>query len=226
MNPDFLRRSRRRVMRMEGNPMDKSTVISIYPKEIVEVKYTLQPNTYQVPAGSYDNPALVVFGSASWWREIDPEQPLLEIPVSSVQIASSVINDYCNGLLACNMGDKMPGLFFLPGEIDLDLLKKKYQKLIDAAQEKQKNWYATLVKLGDVMWARTNGNPIAISDDMRFAARELKMDKPWVKDFQHMSLVPCRACGAMRNPLYPVCQVCKAVADPESAAKLGLKFAS
>src|SRR5690606_5117854 len=109
---------RRRTIRGPVNPMDKSTIVSIYPKEIDETKCTITPGRFIIPPGSYVRPSTLVVGPSSWWREIDEEQPLLEIPVSSIQLADSVLKDYCNGILGCNMADAMPGLFYVPGEYD------------------------------------------------------------------------------------------------------------
>jgi hypothetical protein len=217
--------SRRRVNRQETNPLDKSTIVSIYPRDINETKPTIQPSTYHIPAGTYEKPSLLVIGSASWFKELDMEQPLLEIPVSSVIVADSIVNDYCNGLLGCNMGTHMPGLFFVPGEITVPKLIKEHQGLLDKARERQNNWYVSLTKQADSLWARTSGNPLAIDDTMRLAARELKLDKPWLKDFQLAQMIACVACGNLRNPVYPICPHCKNVIDKAKAKELNLVFA-
>ncbi len=214
----------RRTIRSEVNPMDKSTIFSVYPVHIIERKPTLMPGTFELRAGSYDMPSSLEVGPSSWWREIDPEQPLLEITNSSVQVADSFVKDYCNGLLACDMGECTPGLFFLPGAINVIELKtdEKYKKVLKRAIERQKNWYGALVKMGDALWSRTNGNPISISDDMRRAAKELGMDRPWSKEYDRVSLSPCPACGNLRNPEYPVCTSCKTIVDRAKYDKLKL----
>jgi hypothetical protein len=211
-----LKELRRRAVRQPVNPMDKATVVSIYPKDIVEIKHTIEPGRFHIPAGTVKNPALLVVGPSSWWREIDEEQPILEIPVSSIQIADSIVKDYCNGVLACNMGDTMPGLFFIPGEQTLETLKKSYQPELDKAAAKQKKFWSELVKLADALWARSQGNPLAISDDMRLAARELSLQaqKDWMKDFVSVNMVRCKACGSLKNPEYPICATCK-FPDPD-----------
>lgn len=216
---------RRRTIRGPVNPMDKTTIVSIFPMEIIETKPTLQPGRFLIPAGSYDKPALVVIGPSSWWREIDEEQPLLEIPVSSVQVADSVIKDYCNGILGCNMTDAMPGLFYLLGEHTIADIRKSFQHELDAALARQRNWYSALIKLADALWARSNGNPLAISDSMRVAAREMNLTKDWMKDFRMVETVRCKACGGLLNPQFPVCPTCKAINDPAKAKELGLTFA-
>ena len=218
---------KRQTIRAPTNPLDKSTVISILPKEIDEVKHTIQPGRFIIKPGSYENPALLVVGPSSWWKELEDSQPLLEIPHSSIQIADSVVKDYCNGILACNMGDSMPGLFYIPGEITIEKLRADYQPLLDEAKIKQKNWYTILVQIADTLWARTSGNPIAISDDMRLAAKELNLEanKEWTKDTQTVDLVRCKACGSLKNSNYPICPVCKSIDNPELAKKLGLVFA-
>ena len=200
----------RRVVRGEVNPLDKATVVSIYPKAIHERKVTLFPGEWHIPAGSYENPTVFHVGGSSWFRDIDENSPILEIPVSSIQVAESIVKDYCNGILESNMGDRMPGLFYLPGVVTLAELKKTYQAKLDHANTLQRNWFLQLTKVADSLWARTNGNPVAISDDMRMAARELGLqDKAWLKDFHTVSLVKCVACGSLRDPNYPICAVCK-----------------
>ncbi len=204
--------SNRRVIRSPTNPLDKSTIVSIFPKEIDEVKHTIQPGRFQIHAGTLEAPAILVVGPSSWWREIDEEQPLLEIPVSSIQIADSVVKDYCNGLLGYNAGEASPGMFYVPGQYGVKDIQKQFAKEIDAAVVRQRNWYLILIRLAESLWARSNGNPLAISDDMRLAAREMgQTNKDWMKDHQMVDMVKCFACGSLRNPLYPICPNCKVI---------------
>jgi len=216
----------RRTIRAQVNPMDKSTIVSILPKHITERKPTVSPGFFEIPPGTFDNPSILVVGTSSWWREIDENQPLLEIPVSSIQIADSIVRDYCNGLLACNLDDMMPGLFYIPGELDVVKLKKEYAPLLTNARDKQKRWFMELIRIADILWSRSNGNPLAISSDARLACKELNIsEKPWLTDMQTAELVRCIACGSLRNANFPICQTCKAIADPELAKKLNLTFA-
>lgn len=207
------------------SPLDKSTIVSIYPKLIVERKVTIEPGIFTIPAGTPEEPAVLTVGPSSWWRDIDVEQPIIEIPVSSVSIAESVVKDYCNGVLGCNMGDSMPGLFFVLGEISPFQIKQQYTKDLKAAITRQNNWFNVLIRLADSLWARSNGNPLAIADEMRLAARMLgKEDKPWLKDFEMIEKVQCPACGSLRNPEFPVCAICKHVDMTNPLAK-DMKFA-
>jgi hypothetical protein len=217
----------RRTVRGPINEFDKSTIISIYPKEITEKKPTIQPGVFTIPAGTFDKPATLIVGSSSWWREFDENQPLLEIPISSVVVADSVIKDYCNGLLGCDMSGKMPGLFYLPQDWTAEKVKKEHTALLNQYREKQKNWFMELIRIADILWARSNGNPLSISDDARLACAELNIrDKPWLQDFQTAELVRCAACGNLVNPQFPVCPTCKAILNPELAKKLNIQFAS
>jgi uncharacterized OB-fold protein len=57
------------------------------------------------------------------------------------------------------------------------------------------------------------------------AARELNLvNKEWLKDAEIVELVRCKACGHLKNPLYPICPNCKSVDDPIKAKELGLTF--
>ena len=217
----------RRTIRGPVNPLDKSTVISIFPKTFTETKATIQPGTFVIPAGNLEHPSVTTVGPSSWWREIDEQQPLLEIPVSSIQVADSIVKDYCNGLLGCDMAEKMPGIFYLPGEWTVEKVKKEQAALLLKYTARQKAWFMELIKIADIMWARTNGNPLSISDDARLACKECNIsDKAWLGDFQTAELVRCVACGNLGNPLFPVCPVCRAISNPELAKKLNIQFAN
>jgi hypothetical protein len=219
--------NRRKTNMQPKNEMDKCTIFSIYPREIVELKPTIQPGKFVIKPGSYDNPSRLVVGGSSWWKELDDEQPLLEIPVFSNQIAESVIQDWANGLIACNMTTAMPGLFYVQGELSLVNLVNDKKYLLDTAKTKQIKWYETLLLLADGLWAASNGHPLSISEDMKLAASELKVTgKPWMANHVAFKQVACHACGSLKNPDYPVCAVCKAITDPEKAKKLGIQFST
>lgn len=216
----------RRTFRSPTNPLDKSTVISIYPKKVNVTISTVQPPSYEVQAGSLNLPTILIVGPASWWRDIDPEQPLLEITCSSIQIADSIVNDYSNGLFMCNMGDCRPGLFYIPGPHNVPEILKDYPDLLKDADKKQRNWYQKLVAEADSLFARTNGNPLAISDDMRMAAHELNLkEKAWMQDFTMMEMKSCPACGSMIKPGFPVCANCHNIINQKLYDELKLKSA-
>lgn len=221
----------RRVIRAPVNPMDKCTVVSIYPRPIDEVKPTIQPGKFHIDAGSYEKPAILVVGTSSWWKETDPEQPLLEIPQQSVQVADSIVRDWANGLFQCNMGDTMPGVFYVPGDNDVDKIRTIKNKndilLLDDAQAKQKKWYEALVRAGDSLWARSSGNPLSISADMKLAAQDLGLtNKPWLVDYATLQLKKCPACGELRDSNFPVCKHCNTIVDPKQYDTMKLSAAS
>lgn len=214
----------RRVTRSVRNPLDRCTIVSIYPRDIIEVKHTIEPGRFLIPAGTFEEPGILVVGSSSWFKDFDPDQALLEIPNSSIQIANSVINDYSNGMIGVTpeMG---PGLFFVLGAATTIEIKAKYKTELERSKEKQIRWYQILVRLADSLWARSNGNPLVIFDDARLAARSLHYDdKPWLKDFQAIQRTPCRFCGNLRDPAYPICGQCKAI-DPDHPLSKTVKFA-
>lgn len=217
--------NRRRLIRAVQNPLDKCTVVSIYPKRIEEIKVTIEPGRFVIEPGTYEKPSTLVVGSSSWWKDVDIEQPMLEIPCSSIQVADSIVKDYCKGIFGCNMGDAMPGLFYVMGAVEVDKIKTQYSIELDKAKKRQDEWFKILVMVADSLWARTNGNPRTISDEMRMAANALnKKDKLWLQDFEAPELKPCKACGGLRNPLFPICPTCKTIDMAHPLAK-DLKFA-
>jgi hypothetical protein len=219
--------NKRKTIRAPINPLDKATIFSIFPKEIVEVKFTIQPGRFVIPAGTFENPSQLIVGPSSWWAEIDHTQPLLEIPTSAPAIADSVVRDYCNSLLGYSPDNRSPGVFYLAGEVSILELKAKHKELMLGIKERQKNWFVALIDLADALWARSNGNPMVIADDMKLAARELGLEyKDWLKTYTHAELKKCVACGTMITNAVVVCPNCKVVVDVEQFKKLNLQFAS
>ena len=144
INPFEIRQ--KQAIRQPVNPMDKSTIISIFPKAIQEKKETLQPNTFNIAPGSYANPSILIVGPSSWFREVDEHAPLVEIPVSSIVIAKSIVDDYISGLLAFRRNAAHPGIFYMPGEYKtIDIIKKSpvaadYLRLLANAKQIQDQW--------------------------------------------------------------------------------------
>lgn len=225
--PEWMNNNRR-TDRAPTNPMDKATVVSIYPREIDEVKHTISPGRFIIPPGTFEKPATLVVGPSSWWREIDADQPLLEIPTSSIVVAEAIIKDYCNSIFGVNAGESSLGLFYVMGEHDVASIKGKFPHELMKAKQQQRKWYELLIKAADSLWARSNGNPLAISDDMRMAATEMGIHegKDWMKHQQMVDQVRCLGCGSLKNPLFPICATCKTVSDPAKFKELGLQFAS
>jgi len=227
VNPFALRQNKPE--KMPVNPLDRSTIFSILPKKITEKNCTLDPGIFVIEPGTETNPTRLVVGPSSWWKDVsngDDSQPLVEIPQSSILIADSVVRDYCNGILACNMGDSMPGLFWLPGNVTVNELKEKHKEILEGAKKKQRNWFNALIKMADMLWARSSGNPLAISEDMKMAAKEINVTRDWTRNFEHIEMISCHACGQLVRNTVIVCSNCKIVMKPDEFKKLNLSFAS
>jgi hypothetical protein len=227
--------NRARIHRAPVNPMDRTTIVSVYPTPIEDFKPTIFPGRHVIEAAPKGGFSLLVVGPASWFKEMEEGQPFLEIQTGSLKVAEAFITDFVTSLLGSNASDIAPGLFYLPGEFDRESVQKwvnpkdpkdTFKARIEAARERQKRYFMELVKIADMLWSRTNGNPLSVSDDARLAATELNLTtKPWLQDFKTVELVPCPACGELVNSNYPVCKSCKAIVNKKRADELGIVFA-
>lgn len=219
-----------RVIRRPENPLDKCTIVSVYPEKVVEDKPTTFPGKFIIPAAPRDGFSLLVVGGSSWFKELEEGQPHLEINSSSIIVAESIIKDYCNGLFGYNGEGAMPGLFFIPGDWDEKTIrgyvdiktKETFIQLLEKARQKQKNWWNIIVEKTDILWLQTSGNPRSVSKDARIAADHLGYTKAWMKDLRTFKQENCKFCGTMINPDFPICPNCKNILDHEKAKVLGL----
>jgi hypothetical protein len=90
------------------------------------------------------------------------------------------------------------------------------------ARVKLETFQRRLVEIADLEWERSH-NPMFITDLERRAARELKLDKPWLYDPKPHA--DCPACGEKIKAGVAVCRTCGAILDREKAAKFGLGVA-
>ena len=87
------------------------------------------------------------------------------------------------------------------------------------ARRKLEEFHRRLVASADLEWERSH-NPMFITDLERRAARELKLDKPWLYDPKPQA--ECPACAEKIKPGVAVCRSCGAILDREKAAQFGL----
>ncbi len=214
----------KRIIRSEPNEFDKATIVSIYPRDIREKKETIFPGMFHIPAGTVEKPSVVVIGPSSWFRDMGEEMPSIEIPNNAVQVANSVVTDYCNGLIEYDR-EAGPGLFFIPGAWTLKEIKEKYKSAFDGSIKRQALWFKRLVDLADKGWAETNGSPRAINELMKMAANEIGVkDRDWMRTSIVAEMIKCVACGNLRNPSFPICGTCNRVIDVELAKQRGIEI--
>jgi len=204
------------------NPLDVSTIISIYPIGFTEKK-AMMPEWYHIDKGSYENPSYTPVTGGSSFRLMADTNQTIEIPISSISVAESVVRDWMVGIIEFVPGVAQPGVFYLPGNWDHKklLADPEAKKVLDYIDQLQKAWFMKLIDLGDALWSRANGNPRVVSDLMRTAAGIMQIkDKPWMANFTTARMTNCPACGTLCLPGFPVCANCKHVIDPAAYSKL------
>jgi len=90
---------------------------------------------------------------------------------------------------------------------------------LNAATARRDAYYHRLVSDGDTMWARGHSFR-EISDLHRRAAIALGVEREWAYVPTRMS--DCPACGEKVKPGVAICRHCRAILDPQKAAKHGL----
>lgn len=222
---------------MPRNPADKTTIVSVFPKMILENKTTIWPNRYEIPAADKDGFALLVVEGASYYMPSSIEKMApTEIQINSAELARSIVEDYLTGMWLASKGNRGPGVFWIPGEWDHKTILnykeaktgKTFDQFLSEARAQQKEWFKLLVDAADSLWASSGGNPRAIPVDSKLGAEMLGVDKtkPWMQNDIAASLEHCPSCGEMINLNYPVCKYCHAIVNPAKAKELDLQFSA
>ncbi|HXJ04389.1 MAG TPA: hypothetical protein VNH65_04775 [Candidatus Acidoferrum sp.] len=87
------------------------------------------------------------------------------------------------------------------------------------ARRRLEDFHRRLVAAADLEWERTR-NPMFITDLERRAARQLRLEKPWLYDSK--PLAECPVCAEKIKHGVAVCRSCGAILDREKAAQYGL----
>lgn len=214
----------RKTVRMYDSEFDRATVVSMYPLEILEYKHTIEPGIFHIPPASPEHPKLLIVTGSSWWRDISPDEPMLEVPQPSQLVANSIVNDHNRAMFGFEADKAHPALFWLPGIVTLEELDKKYKAEKEKNIKNQQNWFNNLIREADKLWARTNGNPASIPTISKIAGNFMNVKRAWMEDFSPEEVIKCPACGVLVNPAFPVCANCKTVINKKRAEELKLEF--
>lgn len=223
-------RARQVVHRMPRNPLDKCTFVSLYPVDILYESPTMFPGRFIIKRPELDKEyGLSIIEPSSFWLQSRGENmPPIEAQVNAMEISDGIIRDAIKSmkLIKENVG---PGVFYLLGEYDEVSVKsaKGFDTALMNARMKQQNYWLALVEEADYFWAGSNGNPRAVPQTARLAAKILGLEKqkPWMTNVVASELAPCPFCGTMINHLYPICISCKGIVNPEKAKALNIQFA-
>ncbi len=135
------------------------------------------------------------------------DKHMLDVPLTAREIAEDLAREINN-----DSGEgSFHGVFVSAGP-------EPTEEELTEAKSKLQGFHRRLVEAADLEWERSH-NPMFITDLERRAARELKLDKPWLYDPQPQA--ECPACGEKIKPGVAVCRTCHAILDREKAAKFG-----
>lgn len=200
--------------------MSKATLISIVPFPIAEYKPGIYPGFFEVPASNNGIPQLLTIGDSKYHVEID-ENRTITVECASEKIANSIVEDYVTSNLEYNVeDDAAPGFFFKPGKYDLAGVIKEFEKDLAFYRARQNRWFKRLVQLADDDWEKTRQHR-AISDIQRYAAKALKLPRPWIINpvIPDEGLVKCGACQSPIDSKAVVCPHCKCILNMEQYKK-------
>ncbi len=124
----------------------------------------------------------------------------LDVPISAREIAE----DLCRQINADGGEDSFFGVFVPQGEKPAPAELEQARRRLAAA---------------DREWERSHSY-LFINDVQRRAARHLREEKDWF--YQPHETFDCPGCGEKVRTGVAVCKTCRAILDPEKAAKLGL----
>ena len=202
---------------IDTKPMNRefaSTIISIVPFEINEVKPALFPAQYRIGASGGIEPEILHITGGHHFVYLDMDRGSLTVNVPSNEIARSVVDDFMSGQLRIAEGCR-PGLFWLPGWLTIEDVKNHHNEKLLKARMQQTVWLRAITNLADDDWRKFHQHT-AISDFQRAAAKILKLrpeEHEWMETFGVDSSGTCPACGVLHQRNIAVCPGCRCILD-------------
>ncbi len=201
---------------------DVCTLVSIVPFLISEFKPGIYPGRFVIqPCLDAARPEVLVVGTSVHFLAQyngEDELPAHVVKTPCKDIAKSVINDYMNGQMDVNT-DCRPGVCYVQDKITPPQFILKYSELHKEMKIKQNRWFGKLVERADNDWNRYKNHKV-ISDNQRFAARALGLEKDWLTPDHTNIPVKCPSCMTNCMPEAIVCANCRCILKPEEYKKL------
>jgi hypothetical protein len=216
------RRSAMQVFPIDLENEDKCTIVSMVPFLISEFKPGIYPGRFVI--NSCLNPmkpeTLVVGTSVHFIAQYNgnDELPSHVVKTISKDIAMCIVKDYMSGQMDVNT-DCHPALTWVADKLTGKEFVEKYPKLHLELQKKQLAWFVKLVQRADNDWNRYK-NHLVVSENQKFAARALGVEKEWLISNSAEVPVKCIACLSRCDPNAIICMNCRYILKPEEYKKL------
>lgn len=200
----------------EDNNLDKATIISMFPFAIREVKPSIQPGYYYIPAAEETKFQLLTINPAYEIYRIPATEQILKQEIKATEVARSIVQDFLKNVLASGE-NCYPGLFWARGVFTKEQVQITFKEELKEAYQAQLNWYQAIVKIADDDWASYRKH-IFINENQRHAAKILGYKRDWLMDTpqadNHM-LVNCPACFSLIHPQASICGNCRTIVNVE-----------
>jgi hypothetical protein len=201
---------------------DVCTVISIVPFLISEFKPGIYPGRFVInPCLDFKKPEVLVVGTSVHFISQfngDDELPSHVVKTISKEIAECIVKDYMSGQMDVDPNCH-PGLTWVPGKVSSSEFVVKYAGRHTDLQKKQLTWFGKLVQRADNDWNRYK-NHMVVSNNQKFAARALGLEREWLIASNIEVPIKCTACLSNCDPAAIICMNCRFVLKPEEYKKL------
>ena len=181
-----------------------SSVISIVPFPIEEMKPGLYPGNFEIKSSIDNIPEILHVGESVYHVEVDAGRSIT-VTVPSHRIAESIVNDFLSSQLAVRSGEINecgPGIFWKFGKYSMERILLECAGELESARQRQHKWFTRLVEMADDDWEKLRQHR-AITDMQRKAAKFLSLERPWlvapITPINAVALVSqdCPACGSI-----------------------------
>lgn len=208
---------------------DVCTLVSIVPFLISEFKPGIYPGRFVIPPclnekgeTNYKFPETLLVGTSVHFiaqYNGDDEMPSHVVKTYCKEMAESIVSDYMRGQMDCTEFIR-PGLVWVRGTISGPEFVKNHVATWMDMIAKQNKWFGKLVDRADNDWRKYH-NHMVVSDNQRFAARVLGLDKEWLTRTDSSEVpVKCPACLSRCSPDAILCSNCRCILKPEEYKKL------
>lgn len=186
--------------------MSKCTVVSLCPYDINAFKPGLNPEEYHIPEAKIGDISLLVVSDSFYFRQVPLQTEQIRIPVSSNELAESLVKDHLQALLYVSATAR-PGLFWVEGEKTVAEIKKEHADKLKAAAESQLRWCEILVGKADDDWQKHRSLHL-ITRVQRKAATILNVKREWLNKAV-TDTKECNSCFSRIDSRATVCPICR-----------------
>lgn len=201
----------------EKKPVERITIASIFPLELVESRKFFPANKFVIPASDEKRgyaPTILTVRNQWEWEKVPLRDASIRKLVPVEEIAADLMNKWTESMPHCTTGCH-PGIWVCR-DAEGSYADTYREEEVKAARAAQEAYARVWMQIADTLHFESKGR--LITEISKELAKWMGVPKPWLNPITTESFKPCTYCTEVIPGTAIICPKCQQVVDVEAWA--------